>query len=89
MRFEDKVVIVTGAGSGIGLATAQRFGAEGARVRASLAAKARTLRLRGLAEIETAAQSASERMSLPVVGLMLGFIVFLACPAVNQVLTGL
>lgn len=70
-------------------ASASLAGAEGARVRASLAAKARTLRLRGLTEIETAAQSASERMSLPVVGLMLGFIVFLACPAINQVLTGL
>jgi meso-butanediol dehydrogenase/(S,S)-butanediol dehydrogenase/diacetyl reductase len=32
MRFSDQVVIVTGAGSGIGLATARRFGSEGARV---------------------------------------------------------
>src|ERR1043166_3608654 len=32
MRFENKVAIVTGAASGIGLATAKRFAAEGARV---------------------------------------------------------
>jgi len=31
-RFADQVAIVTGAASGIGLATAKRFGAEGARV---------------------------------------------------------
>jgi len=32
MRFKDKVVIVTGGAGGIGLATARRFGAEGAHV---------------------------------------------------------
>jgi len=31
-RFEGKICIVTGAGSGIGLATAQRFATEGAKV---------------------------------------------------------
>ena len=32
MRLEDKIAIVTGAGSGIGQATAQLFAAQGARV---------------------------------------------------------
>jgi tight adherence protein C len=70
-------------------ASASLAGSEGARVRGSLTAKAKSLRLRGLTEIEAAAQSASERMSLPIVALMLGFIVFLAYPAIDQVLNGL
>ncbi|MEZ5230974.1 MAG: type II secretion system F family protein, partial [Acidimicrobiales bacterium] len=64
-------------------------GNEGARVRTSLTAKARSLRTKGLASAEASAESASERMSLPVVLLMLGFVAFLGYPAVLQVLTGL
>jgi tight adherence protein C len=64
-------------------------GDEGARVRRSIAAKARTIRTRGLADAESAAQAASERMSLPIVLLMVGFVIFLGYPAVHQVLTGL
>ena len=70
-------------------ASAALAGSEGARVRASLAAKARSLRLRGLTEVESAAHSASELMSVPVVLLMFGFVVFLGYPAIFRVLQGL
>jgi Flp pilus assembly protein TadB len=70
-------------------ASAELAGSEGARVRASVAVKARALRLRALADAEAAAQSASERMSLPIVLLLVGFVLFLGYPAVVQVLAGL
>jgi Flp pilus assembly protein TadB len=61
-------------------------GTEGARVRGSLAAKAATLRLRLLADAEAAALTATERMSLPVVALFAGFLVFVGYPSVSAVL---
>lgn len=64
-------------------------GDEGARVRTSLAARARSLRQRGLSEIEAEAAAASERMSLPVVGLMVGFVIFVVYPAIERILTTL
>jgi len=70
-------------------ASAALAGAEGARVKSSVAAKAKALRIRVLADVETAAQSASERMSLPIVLLLVGFVLFLGFPAVTQVLQGL
>lgn len=64
-------------------------GTEGARVRASLAAKATALRARELTGAEAEAQSATERMSLPVVMLFGGFLVFIGFPALASVLGGL
>lgn len=64
-------------------------GADGARVRASLAAKATSLRTQHLAELEADAQSATERMSLPVVLMFAGFLIFIGYPALHLVLTGM
>ena len=55
-------------------------GTEGAKVRASLAAKAASLRTHELAEAETADQAATERMCLPVVLLFAGFLLFFGLP---------
>jgi tight adherence protein C len=54
---------------------------EGAKVRTSLSAKAATLRAHQLAEIESAATAATERMSLPLVVMFAGLLVFLGTPA--------
>ena len=64
-------------------------GSEGAKVRASLAAKAASLRSHQLAEAETTAQAATEKMSLPVVLLFAGFLCFIGYPAIERVLAGL
>lgn len=48
MKLQDTVAIVTGAGSGIGLAITQRFLAEGARVVAGDIAEAHLATLREL-----------------------------------------
>ena len=64
-------------------------GTEGARVRASLAAKATGLRTRQLADAEAAAQAATEKMSLPLALLFAGFLALIGYPAVVHVLTGL
>jgi tight adherence protein C len=64
-------------------------GDNGAKVRTSLAAKAQALRVKGLADVEAAAQSASERMSLPVILLLFGFVLFIGYPAISRVLEGI
>jgi tight adherence protein C len=64
-------------------------GTEGAKVKASLAAKAAALRTRQLAQAESAAQSATERMSLPLVLLFARFLLLIGFPAVVHVILGL
>lgn len=67
-------------------ASLQLAGADGARIRSSLAAKAKTLRTQFLSEMDAEAQSATERMSLPVVLLFAGFLALLGYPAMSHIL---
>jgi Flp pilus assembly protein TadB len=60
-------------------------GSHGARIRASLAAKADTLRGHQVAETEASAEAATERMTVPVAVLLFGFLVFIAWPAIAQI----
>lgn len=64
-------------------------GTEGAKVRASLAAKASALRTHELTDAEGEAQAATERMSLPVIVLFMGFLLFIGYPAIAQVIGAL
>lgn len=70
-------------------ASASLAGTEGAKVRASLAAKAAALRTHQITDAEAAAHAATERMSLPVVVMILGFLIMIGYPALTQALTGL
>jgi Flp pilus assembly protein TadB len=64
-------------------------GTEGAKVRGSLRSRAVSLRQRQLSDAEGEANAATERMSLPIVALFAGFLIFLGYPAVAAVLGGL
>ncbi len=59
----------------------QLAGEHGARIRQSLASKARSLRTKNLARIEHEAEQRTERMGLPVVVLFMGFIMLIGYPA--------
>ncbi len=61
MRLEGKVAVITGAGSGIGLATTQVFNEEGARVVAVDVASERLDQLAGLDGVETITADVSVR----------------------------
>jgi len=64
-------------------------GTDGAKIRSSLASKAAALRTREITDSEGEARAATERMSLPLVLLMLGFLLFIGYPALISVLNGL
>lgn len=66
-------------------ATVRLAGEQGARMTASLAAKASSLRDQQMAEIEAAANSATERMGLPLVLMFVSFLVLLGYPAVHLI----
>jgi Flp pilus assembly protein TadB len=63
-------------------------GTDGARVRASVRAKATSLRTHRLAAMEARANEATEHMTLPVMLLVLGFLLLMGYPAIAHVLTG-
>jgi tight adherence protein C len=69
-------------------ATVGLAGTEGAKVRASLRSRALALRDRQLMVAEGEANAATERMSLPIVALFAGFLIFLGYPAMAAVLGG-
>ncbi|RAS58985.1 type II secretion system (T2SS) protein F [Lentzea atacamensis] len=64
-------------------------GTDGAKIRSSLGSKAAALRAKEITDSEGEARAATERMSLPLVLLMLGFLLFIGYPALVSVLNGL
>jgi tight adherence protein C len=70
-------------------ATSSLAGTEGARIRATLTAKSASLRARLLSTAEAQAASATERMGMPTVLLMAGFLIFTCYPALAKVMDSL
>jgi Flp pilus assembly protein TadB len=69
-------------------ATVRLGGEQGARMTASLVAKASGMRLRELADVEARANEATERMGIPMVLLFIGFLVLLGYPAMHLITSG-
>ena len=64
-------------------------GTEGARIRSTLASKAASIRRHELADAETDANTISERLFIPGVLLLIGFLIFIGYPAVARLSAGL
>jgi tight adherence protein C len=63
-------------------------GTEGARIKSTLAAKAASIRRHELADAEADANTISERLFIPGVLLLIGFVVFIGYPAVARLSSG-
>jgi tight adherence protein C len=63
-------------------------GSEGARIRSTLAAKAASIRRHELADAEAEANALTERLFLPGVLLMVGFLLFIGYPAYARITGG-
>ncbi len=61
-------------------------GSHGAQVRASLAARAKTLRDRDLTDMRAQADTATERMTVPAVGMLMATVLFLGYPVATAIL---
>jgi len=70
-------------------AAVELAGSEGARIRLTLSAKASSIRHHDLAESESEANRVTERLFLPGVFLLVGFLVFIGYPAVARISAGL
>lgn len=68
-------------------ASAHLAGDHGARIRASLSAKADSIRAHQTATVEAQAEAATEKMLLPVVGLVVGMILFIGYGVVEAIST--
>ena len=64
-------------------------GTEGARIESTLAAKAGSIRRHELADAETDANTITDRLFLPGVLLLVGFLIFIGYPAVSRLSAGL
>ncbi len=62
-------------------ASVRLAGTEGARIRSSLSAKSASLRRRQMADAQGRANATTERLFLPAIVLMIGFVLFLVYPA--------
>ncbi len=70
-------------------AAAALAGTEGARIRATLAARAASIRRHELADAEAEANATTERLFLPGALLLVGFLLFVGYPAFSRISSGL